>query len=397
MDQFDLAEGNDTAWSVACGGNKIFVVGQGRNELGYHNPVIRSYNAKKGDLIWSNHSQLGSLTSIVFEEKVVVVGGSIEGDILVRALDSDTGSLIWEDQFDFAQENDTVDKLAIEGGRVFAAGYVRTSDDMHDFAVRAYDSQNGNLLWADYYGRAGGIDTAQDIVASKGRVYVAGGAYNSSGDRDFLVRVYDAKTGNLLWMDLYGTTGGEDAALGIAITSGRVYVSGVAYNSSDNLDFLVRVYDAQTGDLLWMNQYDYAAGADIAGDVSSGPKGVYVVGWGTSGLSNRIFIVRAHDPITGSLLWMDEYDSLGGSYTDEAHCVQEKAGQLYVSGRGHDPGGGHNFLVRTYDAQTGDLLWMDLDIPAGGHAAYRLAIKGSQLYVVGATGGDFLIRVYDAK
>ena len=98
------------------------------------------------------------------------------------------GDLLWEDQFDKAGGGEAAAAIAVEKGRVFAAG----ADD-GDFLVRAYDAKTGALLWEDRFDKAGGSDEAKAIVVEKGRVFAAGQGTNAAGNLDFLVRAYKAK------------------------------------------------------------------------------------------------------------------------------------------------------------------------------------------------------------
>src|SRR5262245_46774382 len=66
----------------------------------------------------------------------------------------------------------------------------------------------------------------------------------------------------------------------------------------------------------------------------------------------------------GQLLWQDVFDRAGGQ--DVARAVAAGHGRVVVVGDTQNSAGNGDFLVRSYDASTGTLLWKDIVDVAGG-------------------------------
>ena len=116
--------------------------------------------------------------------------------------------------------------------------------------MRSYDAETGNLLWQDQFnGTADGFDSAADIIVRDNTVFVAGTVVNLNTGSDFIIRGYDAETGELLWQNQFDGTETEfddDKAFAIAHQRGnRVFVAGMIENESTGPDFSVRAYRAK--------------------------------------------------------------------------------------------------------------------------------------------------------
>src|SRR5262249_34926411 len=119
------------------------------------------------------------------------------------------------------------------------------------FLVRAYDTATGELRWEDRFRTAGGCFChALDLVVEKGRVFAVGvkDARFAPPDNVSLVRAYDASSGQPLWHDEF-----DSPALGyaasrldaVAAQDGKVFVAGSAETAAGNRDLLLRTYDAK--------------------------------------------------------------------------------------------------------------------------------------------------------
>ncbi len=342
-----------------------------------------------------------------------LVTGSGNCDFYVRALDAETGTLIWEDQFDEAGANDGALTLAMQGKQVFAAGWVRNAAGDLDLLVRAYDITTGAFLWEDQVDKAGVNDSAAEITAQGGQVFVAGAvgadascmmSFGFGGNCQFYVRALNARTGALLWEHQVDKAEGTDFALAIAVQGGRVFAAGVAAADADcefritgNCDFYVQALDAQTGTLVWEDQVDKGGAQDTAFDLAVQGGQVFAVGVAEKAIGNADFLVRAYDTATGTLLWEDQFDKAGGY--DLAVAVVVQGGQLFAAGYSTI----FDFLVRAYDATTGALLWQDRFDQAGrGDGVAAVAVQGGQVFAAGfsenvAGNQGLLIRAYDAR
>jgi hypothetical protein len=71
--------------------------------------------------------------------------------------------------------------------------------------------------------------------------------------------------GDVLWTDQYDLAGADDQATRIATQANRVFVGGSGQKRSfSDVDFVVRTYDANTGELLWDGTFPSGIGSSRA-------------------------------------------------------------------------------------------------------------------------------------
>src|SRR5262249_51557814 len=137
--------------------------------------------------------------------------------------------------------------------------------------VRAYDARTGALVWKDLF-HPTAFDDALSVAVDRGRIFVSGFTFEIPARlRHFAVRAYDARTGSLLWQDVVpgfirGFFGG-DAAAKVVAGGNRVLAAGVITDAS-GYHFAVRAYQATTGALLWTDVVDTGNGLDNANSIA---------------------------------------------------------------------------------------------------------------------------------
>ena len=97
-------------------------------------------------------------------------------------------------------------------------------------------------------------DDGRAIASCAGRVVMIGdSAPMGSGNRDFIVRAFDADSGDLLWSDGIQSDTHDDAR-SVACDNERVLVT-LASGFNDPVAIL-RAYNIEDGTLLWSVQYE---------------------------------------------------------------------------------------------------------------------------------------------
>lgn len=199
---------------------------------------------------------------------------------------------------------DRANAVAVQGERVFTAGFVDNTHSSRDFTVRAYDAGTGELLWQDQLdGTAGGFDEARAIVVQGEQVFTAGTVTNFGSESDFTVRAYAAGTGKLLWQDQFDGTVefsldrvNFDRANALTVQGERVFAVGVvrddgfAYEGS----FTLRTYAAETGELLWQDRFAGTARGGYASAVTVQEERVFAAGEVDNADRGKDFTVRAY-------------------------------------------------------------------------------------------------------
>ena len=273
------------------------------------------------------------------------------------------GTVLWEDRFDSGNGFNFVSALGVKGNRLFSAGFGETCDDpptcsmrRTEWVVRALHTKTGAVLWQDRFDRGGGFSRAQAVAVTSERVFAAGSGVGcddppacTTGSGDWVVRAYDAKTGTLLWNDEFGVAGSFDEAFAVVVAGGRVFVAGDARSCENPPEcsqfprlWVVRAYDPKTGTLLWQDQFDNGAGLNRVRTLAV--KGQRLFAGGDARACSDLlgctmdpqqWVVRTYDTKTGALLWQDRFDNGGGNNGVNAITVKDR--WVFASGGARAP------------------------------------------------------------
>ena len=181
------------------------------------------------------------------------LSGSALDDFMAQSYDAETGQFLWEDRtlvgtaFNVKRSCRGSDFDDAKPSLSAGSGRSRDNSDQEAFLVRAYDTRTGFLNWEDQFPSAVNcLCHARDVTVGNGRVFAVG-----VGPGTWLVRVYSGRSGDLRWTDEFAPEGGVGnplgaiGALGVAVDRGKVFVAGSGINASGNADFIVRAYDAK--------------------------------------------------------------------------------------------------------------------------------------------------------
>ena len=406
QDQIDGGrEIQDAANAVAVKGYRAFVAGYLAVDWNVELFTVRAYNTKTGELLWYDHSEDGSARAITTEGYRVLVAGIVDNDFAVRAYNIRTGELLWEDRFNGdPNRSNQANAIVAHKNCVYVAGSVG-EDSSSYFIVRAYHIKNGKLLWQDQVtGDPNGYSGAHAIGISKNRkrLFVAGEIFNGNNS-DVLLSAYNAKTGQLLWQDLFnGEEDGDDIANALTVDEHRVFVAG-KINPKDS-DFFVRVYHAGNGNVLWYDRHNGSANSgDAANAIDVYGRRVFVAGIVENIGKSDKFAVRVYNKRTGELLWEAYSDEPVASWHGRADAIDAHGSLVFVAGSTAGPTGTY-YAVRAYRANTGELYWQDqVSGSANSGFASDIAVaQDNRLITVGAldsldTQTDFTVRAYKTK
>lgn len=265
--------------------------------------------------------------------------------------------------------NDAAFAMAMDpaGERVFVGGQARVSGST-DYATVAYDARTGEEIWVSLYGYDVGLNIVRaiDVSPDGTRVYVTGESRTdlANPDRHYDTVAYDAATGAEVWVSRYEAPApGIDVAKALKVSpdGARVYVTGESNGIGTGLDYATLAYDATDGTELWVSRYDgLLGGDDMAHDLVLAPDGsaVYVTGR-SQGIGTSIdYATIAYDSHAGGVLWMGRYNG-PDSGVDIANglVLSPDGSSVYVAG--HSLGNGNDdFAVINYDATNGDEVWV---------------------------------------
>ncbi len=225
------------------------------------------------------------------------------------------------------------------------------------------------LSWATPYHFSTGAGTSREPIADlightptgHSEVLAAGFGFQAAGASSITVRTYEVQTGAMLSEDSFDVSVKEEGAAEHDENKGRIFAGGIGIDGQGNSRFMLRVYDAETGRFLWEGQLNLlkvgeAGAAKAKATIIPGLASVSPASERVPKAFQALFSVRAVNPLTGRLVWQDQF----------APGSRKRAGVAGVSCRGcfirpvNEPIG-HIFdlVVRTYDRTSGKLLWED--------------------------------------
>ncbi len=230
----------------------------------------------------------------------------------VRAYNPSNGAVLWTQNYD--REGIGLDwanavTVSPDGTRIFAAGYTETTKRGMAFTVRAYNPSNGTPLWTKHYDRQGGLwDEVRAVAVSPdgSRVFAVGVTTTSAGGYAFTVRAYNSSNGKVLWAQNYNREGnGWDVADAVALSPDGtgIFAAGVTETTAGGYAFTVRAYNPSNGAVLWTQNYDREGTlSDRARAVAVSPDGstVFAAGVTTTSAGGEAFTVRAYNATDGT-------------------------------------------------------------------------------------------------
>lgn len=195
---------------------------------------------------------------------------------------------------------------------------------------------------------------------------VAAGFGSQIGDISTItVKTYDAESGVILSDDIYELNIKEEGLARGAQPNERIFAGGVGPGATDLSNFVVRVYDAKTGKFQWegmlnLTPQDAAGPGHLVSTLEPRRATATRVASAPSSASAPSFLLRALDAVTGGLMWEDEFTTDGRSRTERI------ANRLVPEGRG--AAGVYpsfEFSIRMFEREGRRLLWED-QVAQGG-------------------------------
>ncbi len=200
-------------------------------------------------------------------------------------------------------------------------------------------------------------DYGNNIAFDKqNNVYAAGYVNNSGTYTDyFLMKISPA--GHTIWSKTYnGAINNNDQLISLAVDDvGNAYVTGSVNNTGNNFDCVTIKYDS-SGNLKWINIYDYGVGKNDLGVVVKVDdyKNVYVCGQSSLTDTESDFLLIKYDSI-GTQKWVKRCrgENVDNSISD---MVLDKSGNIYITGGSLRYSTSMDFLTIKYSPD-GDSLW----------------------------------------
>jgi hypothetical protein len=208
--------------------------------------------------------------------------------------------------------------------------------------------------------QVGVLPTAQPPV-DHSEVLAAGFGFQAVESSMITIRTYDAPTGAILSEDSFDVNVKEEGAVEHDANKGRIFAGGIGTDPKGKSTFMLRVYDAETGRFLWegqLNLLKIGEGGTTRASATITPSShsVVQISDSTHKPLQTLFSVRAVNPVTGGLVWQDQFAP--GS-RKRARVEGVLFGAPSVTPVSDPIGHIFDLVVRTYDRTTGTLLWED--------------------------------------
>jgi hypothetical protein len=202
---------------------------------------------------------------------------------------------------------------------VVAAGFGFQDENTSFIAVKTYDAQSGAVLSAETYE----LDIKDDGPPSshpRTRIFAGGLGAGSGGLSEFTLRVYDASNGRFLWEGRLNLTAGDHAeSLTHRVTAHvrpRAEVIRIASRPKEAGQpyFVLRAHHPETGQLVWFDEFSTEASPVRLERISRS-----VIGMTGSAPPEIDFRIKMPDQAGRQWLWEDKIEATenAGESTDE--------------------------------------------------------------------------------
>jgi hypothetical protein len=208
--------------------------------------------------------------------------------------------------------------------------------------------------WGD-----GGVDQKADSAA----IVAAGFGYQNGDESTITVKVYDAASGKVLSEEVYELSIKEDRDSKSKAPEARIFAGGVGPGATDLSNFVLRVYDAKTGEFQWTGQLNLAVNGDDEHDIGHmistvAPRRALVTkvhNTNESDVPHPLFLLRAWDAVTGGIIWEDRF-----SADDKAGALARQIAGDSAGFDGLELGvDAFDFRILMFDSGSRTVLWED--------------------------------------
>lgn len=197
--------------------------------------------------------------------------------------------------------------------------------------------------------------------ADHAQVLAAGFGFQAAGSSMITVRTYDAPTGAILSEDSFDVNVKEEGAAEHDENKGRIFAGGIGADAKGKSAFMLRVYDAESGRFLWEGQLNLLKLGEggrtrVRATIIPIHPSVVQASASTAKPVQTLFSVRAVNPITGGLVWQDQF---APGMRKRARVAGVSFNSLSIKPVNDPIGHIFDLVVRTYDRTSGTLLWED--------------------------------------
>ncbi len=210
----------------------------------------------------------------------------------------------------------------------------------------------------------------------KGTIVAAGFGYQIGDISTITVKVYDAATGEVLSEDVYELSVMEEHRAAPDTSWGRLFAGGVGLGSADLSNFVLRVYDARTGKFQWEGQlnltpHEESGTGQTISFVAPRHAPATMIDTNEPAIRQPIFSLRAMEISTGRVVWEDQFSADGFGTTKFQQVAARLIGLDETSAVVTHA---FDFRIRMFDFTAQEVLWEDQVSQQGSEEDTRGAV-----------------------
>lgn len=197
--------------------------------------------------------------------------------------------------------------------------------------------------------------------AAKATIVAAGFGYEVGDVSTITVKIYDPQSGEVLSDDTYELNVKEDSSAKGVQPQERIFAGGVGPGATDLSNFVLRVYDAKTGKFQWegnlnLTPRDAESSGQLVSTLVPRRATVTKIREAAATVPQPSFLLRALDPETGGLVWEDEFSTDGKGRVRMDRVTDRLSGD---DGNAAGLSRSFDFRIRMFEADGRHLLWED--------------------------------------
>jgi hypothetical protein len=349
----------DQSWAVETDdlGNLYWGTFQQAPGEFFSDMVIYKYSPA-GDLLWETRwggKYQEKLFRLAVSPPLLLVGGEqdhslniAQSDMVVLALDLESGDVIWEFTYDQGFGYEEVDGLVSKGDFIYVSGWTTSEQTGNDVGVLKLDRQ-GNLIWAQAWGGPGWDEADGQMVVDDEYIYITGrydGAGFLAGGYGLLAK-FSIETGEYIQHTVWNNSQFYDG-YGMSSDGEYLYVVGITIVPRTGLpgdgQIFVQKWDKNLN-LIWERLWGGSSG-DQARAIGIDHLGHILVAGNTMIQTDRQIVLLVYDN-NGSLLSEALW---GGEQEEVVHGLWIDGDYVYLAGETRTLGEGMNdaLLLRVY-------------------------------------------------
>jgi len=206
-------------------------------------------------------------------------------------------------------------------------------------------------------------DVGVERKAGGAEIVAAGFGYQNGSESTITVKVYDAASGEVLSEEVYELSIKEERNAKSTVPEARIVAGGVGQGATDLSNFVLRVYDAKTGEFQWTGQLNLTTSGEDENDIGHMistvvPRQAVVTKVHEANESDTphpLFLLRAWDAVTGGIIWEDQFAADGKAAALARQIANGSVG-LEELALGVDT---FDFRILMFDSAGQTVLWED--------------------------------------